>query len=313
MFGNLKDYAKLIINENRIIRSAKTDQGKKNFIAAELIRNTHSIEKGLSISNPRLGFGHAKQQEMMDMISVLFESDDMYHKEACSMAISSLTAYIDYHEAQGYSDEFIPLLKTFLKDHTIKDYSFGGVFRLENNDLQFDIEAIERFFRSRHSIRDFSKVPVGDDDIRDALILAQTAPSACNRQGVRAYVLSHDKSIEFGNSLPGIGGFAQDVDRFIMITGKTTSYRSNEVNQYIVSASIYAAYLSLTLHLYGIGSCVVQHSVTWNERWENTRKKYNIPNDEQIVLLLAIGNIKDVFLVPLSHRLDNRIVAHFIE
>lgn len=37
------------------------------YEASELIRNTHSI-KGLSIAEPRLGFGHKKQLEMLKRI-----------------------------------------------------------------------------------------------------------------------------------------------------------------------------------------------------------------------------------------------------
>lgn len=51
----------------------------------------------------------------------------------------------------------------------------------------------------------------------------------------------------FAKHLTGIDGFAEKVDRFVLITGKTSTYRIDEINQYIISESIYAAYLSLTL------------------------------------------------------------------
>ena len=39
-----------------------------NRLEAEIIRNVHSIEKGLSIENPRLGFGVAKIREMLSLV-----------------------------------------------------------------------------------------------------------------------------------------------------------------------------------------------------------------------------------------------------
>lgn len=96
-----------------------------------------------------------------------------------------------------------------------------------------------------------------------------------------------------------------------MITGKLSAYREDEINQYIVSASMYAAYLTLTLHLYGIGACVVQRPLIWDQTWENLRKKFDIDSDEQLICLLSIGELKDEMRVPESHRLSPDIVFKF--
>lgn len=112
--------------------------------------------------------------------------------------------------------------------------------------------------------------------------------------------------------LSGIGGFADSVKRFVLITGKTSVYRIDENSQYIVSSSMYAAYLTLTLHLYGMGACVVQRPVKWTKEWENNKKAFGIPKDEQIVCLIAVGNLKDSCVVPLSHRIDNDEMIRYI-
>ena len=114
------------------------------------------------------------------------------------------------------------------------------------------------------------------------------------------------------SGMEGIGGFAEAVDRFILITGKHSAYRSNETEQYIVSAAFYAAYLSLTLHLYGIGACVVQRSVVWTEKWGKWRKRFGIPADEQQVVMLAVGSLKESFRVPVSHRLSEETMIRMI-
>ena len=291
----------------------KTEAFGRNFTAAELIRNTHSIEKGLSIEEPRLGFGHQKQEEMLAQIETLLKTDNAYFTEVCKMALGALHAYLAFHKEKGYTDDFCEKLQSFVDAHPMEDCeSYGGVLKVRKEDLAFDIPAIEEFICSRHSIRDFDGTPVDDGTLKKALILAQRAPSACNRQGVRAYVLSEEKTKEYAKDLAGVGGFADQAGRIIMITGKRSSYRPNENNQYIVSAAIYAAYLSLTLHLYGLGACVVQRPVVWTSIWEEKRISLGIAEDEQLVCLLAVGNLKEEFPVPMSHRLSDSDFIRFL-
>lgn len=311
--NKLKTYAKIVRNEQKILSAREKEAGREGSLAAELIRNTHSIEKGLSISSPRLGFGHAKQKDMMEEIRALYGKGG-FNREACEMAIDALREYLRYHEERGYSDDFCKELEQFLKEYPENGGpKMGGTLLVEKSQMNFDTEAIEEFFRTRHSIRDFDSEPVDEAALRKALSLAQTAPSACNRQGVRAYVLSQEKSKELAGKLAGIGGFAQSVSRFILIAGKTSAYRQDEINQYIVSSSIFAAYLSLTLHLYGLGACVVQRSVIWSKDWEKTRSMIGAPEDEQLVCILAVGNLKDRFTAPLSHRMTSEEIVRFID
>ena len=300
-------------NSKRETEMRKTASFERGFTAAELIRNTHSIEKGLSIEEPRLGFGHQKQEEMLSQIETLMKAGDAYDREVCKMALGALEAYLAFHKEKGYSDDFCEKLQKFVEEHKLPDASeYGGILSVRKEELSFDIPAIENFISTRHSIRDFDGTEVDDETIRKALVLAQRAPSACNRQGVRAYVLSAEKSREYAKDLSGIGGFAESAGRFIMITGKRSSYRVNENNQYIVSAAIYAAYLSLTLHLYGLGACVVQRPVVWTSIWEEKRTALGIAEDEQLICLLAVGNLKEEFRVPLSHRLSESDYFRFL-
>ena len=50
---------------NNEIKISENREFENNRIASELMRNTHSMEKGMSIANHRLGYGHKIQLEMM--------------------------------------------------------------------------------------------------------------------------------------------------------------------------------------------------------------------------------------------------------
>lgn len=284
----------------------KTDNSKINHIAAELVRNTHSIEKGLCIAKPRLGFGHQKLDAIVSQITELKDSQNPYHQYAVNMAIDAIKEYLEFHENQGHSEDFFSKLEEVLH-YKSDEKIFGGTINIDSSDFQFDTSMIEHFFNSRHSIRDYSSEEIDDAMIEKALILAQKSPSACNRQGVRTYVVGGKKLEFLVKQLPEIGGFAEAAKRLIIITGKTSAYRSEELYQYTVSASMYAAYLSLTLHLYGMGACIVQRPVIWTNSWEKNRVDLQIPNDEQIVCMMTVGKFKDTFKVPISNRMGNAI------
>lgn len=311
--GRIKILISGFIRHNHLLKVQGTRIAKQNHLAAELSRFTHSIEKGLTISEPRLGFGHDKQRKMMDLISILENSPSSYHREVCEVALDALSDYLAFHDLRNFSDDFCVELKEFVVKHQIShDEKMGGVVLVKKSELDFDQVYIENFIKSRHSIRDFTNESVDEELLKKAMKLAQYAPSACNRQGVRAYVLSKEESLKLAQRLTGIGGFADNAARLILITGKTSAYRKDETYQYIVSASIYAAYLSLTLHAYGLGGCIVQRQVVWSREWEHLRKTYDIQEDEQLCLIIAVGNLKEEFYVPVSHRLNNEEMIRFI-
>lgn len=308
----LKLFVRIIKNEGKIIDISKSREFSDSFYAAELMRYTHSIEKGLSIPNTKLGFGHQKQKEMMSLLEKLKNSSVPLCIEARKMAVDSLKQYTEYHIKKNYTDSVIEEIKAMLETEYTDDASIGGTSCVDKGLIQFNTEEIEDFFKSRHSVRDFDDTDIDEGLLRKALMLAQTAPSACNRQGYRVHILNRNESNKYAKSLAGIGGFADCVNRFIMITAKLSAYRLDEINQYIVSASMYAAYLTLTLHTYGIGSCVVQRPLIYDDVWDELRTKYKIPRDEQLICLLAAGNLKEKTTVPKSHRLSEDVMFHYV-
>lgn len=281
--------------------------------AGDLIRYTHAIEKGLCISNPRLGFGHEKQRIIMSLIEDLEGLDSSYYQEAILMAEGALKCYLNFHKEKGYSDEMILEIEAFLNSRDISNniLDYGGCITIKQNDMIQSISDCEKLFNTRHSIRDFSEDEVEHETLLKAIQLAKRAPTACNRQGVRVYVVNHKDADVFKEWLNGTGDFEKNIKEFILITAKRSVYKPNEINQYIVSASMYAAYLTLSLHTYGLGACVVQRNVVINDEWSNIRKMMKIQGDEQAICMIGVGNLKDEYLVPMSHRLSDGVFVNF--
>ncbi len=313
MLRRIKNFCLVIINQNKVHKIIYKKQYNLNRNAANLIRNVHSIEKGLSLENPRVGFGEKKINNMLTQIEFIKNSDALYHKEAVNMALSVLSKYLEVMKKKQFNDEIMYKIEQCLSDNKYFFKENGGVINISKNDLSFDIPSIEKFINIRHSVRDFSDVKIDKRKLLKALCLAQRCPSACNRQAYRVYVIDDEqKKADLCGWFEGVGGFQDKVQSFVLITGKISSYNESEINQYIVSASIYAAYLSLTLHLYGFGACMIQRPVVWSKDWDKIRQKFSIPYDEQIILAIAVGNLKENFNVPVSYRLKSDEIIKFL-
>lgn len=292
-------------------RKQKILKGKafqKSRLEAAIIRLVHSIEKGLSIKSPRLGFGYKKIERLALLVDE-YMKDPAQDLTCVYMAGGALKSYCNFHDSKEFESHQYTNTKKFCEK--INNYcrsvneitEYGGIKRVLLSELDCDINEIEKLFRTRHSIREFENKPVEMEKIKKAISLAQHAPSACNRQAVRVYVINGKKLLEeYNNNLEGIGGFAEDVDKFLIVTGKLSSYDEFEYNQFIVSAGIFVGYLSLALHAYKIGACIIQRSLRYTKQWKEFCEKYNIPDDEQIICMIGIGNMKESTMVPISRR-----------
>jgi len=234
------------------------------------------------------------------------------------MSVGAISDYLKYHKEINFENEEIRFIRLkysllpFLSDENT-DEKYGGRVLVDRKDFCFSIDAIEHFMTSRHSVRDFSGESVDIELLRKAIKLASRYPSACNRQATRAYILCKQ---EF-HLLRDIDDEAKDkievFDKRIIVTAKLNSYGMNDRYQYIVSSSIFAAYLSLSLHLYGIGACLLHRSVTYRKKALRIHRRLGIPDDERIILMIGVGMLKDAFYVPVSYRFDTESIMKQVQ
>lgn len=316
MANKLAMYALAVRDRSRMLDVLNAAEFKKERQTAAIIRLVHAVEKGLCIDNPRLGFGIAKLNKLFDLCNS--HASSFGNGEFClKMARDAVKEYIAYHQQKGYqSEEFTKICEayaTFPVKEQETDELFGGILRVRY-ECAVSMEQLETFFAQRHSVRDFTGEEVTEQEIFRAIHAAQCAPSACNRQAVRAYVVPSAKICElYKNDLSGIGGFAENTDKFILITGKLSAYDQGEYNQHIVSASIFAAYLIEALFAQKIGSCMVQRPLYYSTQWENMAKALRVPGDERMVMMIAIGKIKDEYLAPVSKRFPTEQIVKFVK
>ena len=131
-------------------------------------------------------------------------------------------------------------------------------------------------------------------------------PSVCNRQGWGAHLYSDKKLmnelllIQNGNS-----GFTDCIDKLLIITGNNKAFSKFESNQVYTDAGLFSQNIMLSLHSIGLGSCPLNTCFPYVVE-KKVKKLSNIPEHERLVMMLAIGNLKDEFRVAISKRKDTK-------
>lgn len=291
---------KHIINTASVIKDGQTN-------SYAILQTAHRLEKGLCIRNPRSGWGFDKAETLADLIAAE-KNKNTPDQTAIQIGEAVLAAYIDAKEKLPDEKEKLDSLKQKIACNNLSvnlDAVHGGTILMQKKDM-IQAQAVEQLFLTRHSVRDYDDTPVDNKKLERAVSLALRAPSACNRQASQIYVITGEdrKKAEADNEY--------NADKYLIITGNMNAFTLSEFNDWIVSTSVFCGYLSLALHAEGIGSCIFRKNLMKKTKYtERIRKLCHIPNDEQIILEMAIGNYKPEFAVPVSFRRDAKEVLHY--
>lgn len=268
-----------------------------------LSRETHTIEKGMSMRNPRKGFG---QQKVINLINRLMIYSKRY-KEIDSAfldyPLSTIQTYIDYTLNTGVKipfiqEKFVCLLKEAGRDSI---HGKAGVETVTRESILAKCNVdFESLLYSRHSVRYFSDIPVSDDVIEKALELAQRTPSACNRQGWLTHVFRAPLSIELVKWQGGSRGFEDEIKCAILVTANLKAFLSHEVHQAYIDGGLYAMNLINALHSLGLGTIPLSCGFEYKQISELS--KFDISENEAPIVIIGIGNLEQKFNIAVSER-----------
>ena len=270
-------------------------------LLSTLIASYHIIEKGLSMPNRRLGFGQdvllglvqkiksymagygASNEQLLYAVSIIKEYD-ILHKEnkfvldtTVQSAIDSVLIEFDVHPARQIE--------------TTREVFFS------KTRSSFDV-----FSSSRHSTRHFSgSIPI--EKVLKAMSLAQNAPSACNKQPMKSYIVKDKLKLQKIIDLQqGNRGFGHLIDKIIVVTTRFSGcVRYSDRFYPFVDAGIYAMNVLYSLHFYEIGAIPLVWLST-HQRDEELRVLIGASSDEIPCLLIGIGELSEKVVSPLSPR-----------
>lgn len=252
-----------------------------------IIIGTHILEKGLSHTDFRPGFGRQHVIELQNNIAAYkkIKGADIF---AIENAISILYLYHKTNEAYDYSDADYVNTKLFedSKFQQLRPYSL-------NDQDNFSAEDCQNIFYKRHSVRlyDADGEPVVKQLLIDAIELANTAPSACNRQATHIFAVGKkDLFEEIENLHGGCKGFGRHVSLFLFVTSDLSLYSSNEIKLPVYDAGIYTMNLLYALQAYGLYACPLNASLPGKSK--AMHQLAGIPANYDINGLIAVYRLK---------------------
>ncbi len=146
------------------------------------------------------------------------------------------------------------------------------------------MEDFTRLIESRYSVRKFKSEPVSDKDLEIILHAGHVAPTGCNNQPHRIYVIKSDEALA---KLKECTRCHFDSKTVLLVTYKKDEcwYRPYDKEPSgMVDASIVTTHMMLAAWNIGVGSCWVMH---FNPA--KIHEFLNIPEDEVPVALLPMG------------------------
>ena len=289
----------LFFLRNSRVVSWHVDEKEKS--RTSLIAGYHIIEKGLAMPNRRLGFG---QKGVLSLINMCKAYANKYgcDDEQLKAALSIIKAYDILHKDNCYQldtklqkemDEVLAMVAV----EPVKQFEFTKEQFFSKVDAPFD-----EFALSRHSTRHFNgEVTIAD--IRRAIELAQCAPSACNEQPTRVYVVTDKSKVEEIMDLQqGNRGFGHLIDNVIVLTVKYMGcHKYSWRYTPFIDSGIYTMNLLYALHFNKIGAIPLIWLNTY-KRNKQLRLLLSIPEYEVPCVIIGVGNVDETTVCPASPR-----------
>lgn len=320
-FINSNHYKKIKLNKidkyykNRFKKYSGAFNNSKMSDLSYITWLYHVIEKGLSMPNMKPGFGKEKIIELISRVRK-FIKDYSDKENMIEAAISTIFEYYEVHHRQnlkidGEVENEILKLKNEYGDITpLKQEELKREAILKGCRLSF-----EEFSYFRHSIRNFdSKKEVSIETLISSINVAKNAPSACNRQHSRVYVISNKDKIAKCLSLQsGNRGFGHLVNKLLIVTGDLRAILGpEEFYDLNTNVGIFIMNLVYSLFYNEIGTCILN----WYALPKQDiilRKVVGIPDYENVVAFIACGYLPDSLKVARFPRLNNDEICKIIE
>lgn len=278
-------------------------------LKGKIIERYHSIEKGLTMPEFRLGFGINQLNNLInDCLKYIYQYgiDDDQLKHALSVVLE----YEFVHNNNNF--KINPDSEALIQKIKDLDTNLTNSKQVEITKKEYFKEKDSNFLlfsNSRRSVRNFiqdKNIPV--KDIIEAIELSFNYPSACNRQSARVYLITDPVRIKKVLEIQGGNrGFGHLTNKLIVITSEIGVYNFiNERNLCFVDGGIYAMNLLYALHYKEISACIL-NCATKRKKDLDIRGLCDIENSENIIAMVACGYSPDKFKVGISKRHSSKL------
>lgn len=274
--------------------SASLSENDLEWLITKIKVLTHELDKGLHMPEPRKGFGREKSLKLNSYLIkyIQFNKFD-YEYDAYLDAVEILEKYCESKQLYDLDISGIDLT-AFPKDYSRVTNRLKETGSFNHNDLDRSEFCFSNFALSRHSVRYFKANYIVEQSIfEQAVKIARTAPSACNRQSTRVMLINDSELCKKILSIQGGSRGFKNANNCVLIMSDLKSYwYDGEMNTSFVDAGIFAMNLMYSLKECGISSC----PLIWDDN-SLKRKELNrlieLQDNLFIVAILAVGKVDE--------------------
>lgn len=269
---------------------------------ANLLIMGHVLEKGITMPDRRLGFGYERVRELITFLKEVISLYTANHTEV-QAALSDLEQYDNLHKDNNFElpkdiQDGIDELKCF------KTVDTSLCFKMTVDDYFKSVKDFSEFAHQRHSVRWYSDVPVPEETIIKSIELAQTAPSACNRQSSKVYILSSKEAKEVAIGIQnGNRGFGHLADKMLLITANMKCWGPEIRTSAFLDAGIFIMNLLYALHYNKVCACTLNAHMDKKQR-KKLQQIIGYKDSEIPVAFISIGNPPKEFMIAGSQRVE---------
>lgn len=273
----------------------------KDHLKYYLTKHYHMIEKGLALPEPRLGFG---QPNIAKVVSKAIRYETLFGADQLTESIrKTLVEYLDFNRQKAFKlpDEFYRAVNDFIQQG--QTGTQGGLKHITKRCVDsLTLQDFKEFTESRVSVRNFSEESVPVDVLYSVVDIAKSAPSVCNRQGWKVHCYNDRHQIkELLAYQNGNRGFTDVIDKLLIVTADTKAFTAFESNQVYIDGGLFSMNLLLSIHAAGLGACCLNTCFPYVREIE-VKKVASIPSSERIIMMIAVGSLKENFSVAFSPR-----------
>lgn len=269
---------------------------------SDIAMKCHIIEKGLTMPDMKLGFGIARVVQIIQQCNNYITSHNSVNCQLLH-AVGVLKEYLSVHQRAGFQfkngfeekiNELVGKVNCIETCQLITSQTDYFANKLSSFDL---------FSASRHSLRHFSNEDINITTLIDAVKLAQNAPSSCNRQQARAYIVDKKEAIEqVLKCQNGHRGFGYLSNKLIVVTASVEEYNGIlERNSAYIDGGLFMMNLLYALHFFEIGACTLNANFS-SQKEKVMRNSLGVPKSEVFLAVIALGKAPKQFKVALSKR-----------
>jgi len=275
----------------------------RSKLGALITISYHGVEKGLSLSATRPGFGRTLILELLDRME-RYEAAFGWDRNLVH-SLEAIEEYVEFNKQCHCDispiDEKAERLRSSLDGQPAQPKA--TISRTRTEFIESSKLDLSAFFNSRSSFRQFTDQQVDSADIEAAALIAQRAPCVCNRQSGNVWIIDETEDVADALRIQGgARGFAGEVPLVLAVTSDLTNFQAaGEYNQCWTDGGLFAMSLMWGLHSRGLGAC----ALNWNQGLQvdkEFRERFKVPDDEVIIMLLAVGHPPEEFQVARSPR-----------